>query len=201
MSDKATTGNNKKSLILVAVAFILPVILAKIALDTDFFNRGATNQGELLDPVLDLSPALSEAEPKWRMVYVLPAECDLACENAIFSLQQVHLSLGKHVERVMPVVIRTENSPEELINKAFWQEIYTRFGAVEGPHTVEMLNVEQEIVNKMFEDVDLNGIFIIDTLNNGMLRHPVFTDESEAVAGSRALLSDVKKLLKLSRIG
>lgn len=194
-------SNNKKSLILVAVAFILPVILAKIALDTDFFNRGVTNKGLLLDPVLNLSPVLAETEPKWRIVYVLPSECDQRCENALFTIQQVHLSLGKHVERVVPVVIRTENSPKLLLNNGFWQDVYTRFGALEGPHTIEMLNAEQKIVNDMFKSVDLNGIFVVDTLNNGMLKHPTFVNESDTVEGSRALLSDIKKLLKLSRIG
>jgi sensor domain CHASE-containing protein len=64
-----------------------------------------------------------------------------------------------------------------------------------------MLNAKQKIVNDMFKNVELNGIFVVDTLNNGMLKHPTFVDESEAVEGSRALLSDIKKLLKLSRIG
>ncbi len=200
MSDPVKS-NNKKSLILVAVAFILPVILAKIALDTDFFNRGVTNKGELLDPVLDLTPVLAETEPKWRMVYVLPAECDLRCENTLFAMQQVHLSLGKHVERVVPVVISTESSPKLVLNRTFWQNVYTRFGAHEGPHTIQMLNAKQKIVNDMFKNVELNGIFVVDTLNNGMLKHPTFVDESKAVEGSRALLSDIKKLLKLSRIG
>jgi cytochrome oxidase Cu insertion factor (SCO1/SenC/PrrC family) len=194
-------ANNKKSLILVAVAFILPVVLAKIALDTEFFNRGATNKGELIDPVIDLAPAFSQKDPKWRLVYVMPSDCDQVCENTIFTLQQVHLSLGKHIERVEPVVISTHSESKDLINKHFWEGVYARFEAVEGPHTLEVLTLEEKIVNDMFKNVALDGIFVVDTLNNGMLRHPTHANEAAAVEGSRALLSDVKKLLKLSRIG
>jgi hypothetical protein len=41
----------------------------------------------------------------------------------------------------------------------------------------------------------------VDTLNNGMLKHPLYKNKEEAVQGSRLILSDVRKLLKLSRIG
>ena len=42
---------------------------------------------------------------------------------------------------------------------------------------------------------------LVDTLNNAMLRYPTYEDKKAAVQSSRDILADVKKLLKLSRIG
>lgn len=193
--------NNKKALLLLLFVFILPVILAKVALESDFFNKAATNSGELLDPVIDFSPALSDQDPLWRLVYVVPDICDAQCENAIFAIQQVHTAMGKHSSRVQPLVIMTETSATDILSEANLARIYTEQNAVETQHTIATVSLSKKNVNEMFKSVDVNAIFIVDTLNNGMLKHPTFSDKEEAVQASRLILSDVRKLLKLSRIG
>jgi ribosome-binding ATPase YchF (GTP1/OBG family) len=193
--------NNKKALLLLLFVFILPVILAKVALESNFFNKAATNSGELLNPVIDFGPAFSEKEPLWRLVYVVPNVCDAECENAIFAIQQVHTAMGKHSSRVQPVIITTEESAKDVLADANLARIYAEQQAVETQHTIDKVLLSKKNVNEMFKSVDLNGIFIVDTLNNGMLKHPTFTDKEEAVQASRLILSDVRKLLKLSRIG
>ena len=66
---------------------------------------------------------------------------------------------------------------------------------------IKTLNLTKENVNEMFKIVSSDGIFIVDTLNNGMLKHELYSNKEEAVQASRSILSDIKKLLKLSRIG
>ena len=44
-------------------------------------------------------------------------------------------------------------------------------------------------------------IFLVDTQGNAMLRFPLYQLRQDAVMGSRDVLSDLRKLLKLSRIG
>ena len=193
--------NNKKALLLLLFVFILPVILAKVALESDFFNKAATNSGELLDPVIDFSPAFSEKEPLWRLVYVIPKVCDVQCEDAIFAIQQVHTAMGKHSSRVQPMVITTEESAKDVLADTNLARIYAEQQAVETQHTIDTISLSKKNVNEMFKSVDVNAIFIVDTLNNGMLKHPTFSDKEEAVQASRLILSDVRKLLKLSRIG
>ena len=73
----------KRSLLILMAAFIIPVVLAKLALDFNWFEQGATNKGELLQPVENLQPLLSEQSPKWRVMYIVPAQCGNECENAI----------------------------------------------------------------------------------------------------------------------
>ena len=61
-----TAAGSRKALIMLVAVFVLPVILAKIALDNDFFNRASTNRGELLQPTLDATPLLSGEQNIWR---------------------------------------------------------------------------------------------------------------------------------------
>lgn len=188
MTDKTTVKKSKTPLILIVV-FVLPVILAKLALDNDWFNKGATNKGELLSPILDLSIVTEELEPKWRMLYLLPESCLAACTNAIYSLNQVWVALGKESDRAEPVVIALSNSDREKIN------------ALKEHPNIRLLTPNSQTVNKVFKDVPTDGIFLVDTLNNVILRYPVFEEQQEAVLHSRDILADIRKLLKLSRIG
>ena len=41
----------KRSLLILMAAFIIPVVLAKLALDFNWFEQGATNKGALGQPV------------------------------------------------------------------------------------------------------------------------------------------------------
>ena len=187
MPDKPRS--NKKTLLLVFLAFVIPVILAKFALEQDWFHRAATNKGELLTPPLDFSAALEELPPKWRLVYVMPEQCDVACENAIYSIQQVWLALGRETDRAQALVLVTDNSDKDVAAKVVSGE------------KLSVHRVSENSVNKMFKGTQGNGIFVVDTLNNAMLKYPVRADKQAAVMDSRDMLSDVKKLLKLSRIG
>ena len=70
-----TKKNNKTMMLLLAAVFILPVLLAKLALDNGWFNQAATNKGELISPPVDMSALqTTEQEPKWKLIYVLPQD-------------------------------------------------------------------------------------------------------------------------------
>lgn len=187
--SNAPSKTSKKLVIALIVVFVLPVVLAKLALDNDWFNRGATNKGNLLNPVLDVSAVLETEAPKWRLVYTLPENCDKTCENALFSINQVWLALGKESDRAQAVVIVTESSDEQAVAK---------ISEMPSLHAVE---ASKENVNKSFKSVSGDAIFVVDTLNNAMLYYPVGGDKDVAVMESRNILADVRKLMKLSRIG
>lgn len=189
MSEVATTNNNKRMLLILAAVFIVPVILAKLALENDWFNRAATNKGELLSPVLDFTPLNKTDSKKWRLVYILPQQCDQSCENAIFSINQVRIALGKKMDRLDSVVVWTNSSDEGVVSKLAEQQ------------TINLLMADEQNVNNVFKDVATDGIFLTDTLDNVILRYPLHQEKQQAVLRSRDILADVRKLLKLSRIG
>ncbi|MEM0909583.1 MAG: hypothetical protein AAGJ37_01330 [Pseudomonadota bacterium] len=183
------TKKNRLSFILMIFIFIIPVVLAKLALDNNWFNKGATNRGILLDPIIEAQSLLGDAQNKWHFVYVLPSECLSECENAIYSIQQLHTAVGREKNRVNALFLATEKSATSLV------------GQLDGKTGIEVLQTSQESVNNLFKDVDLNAIFIADTLHNVVLYYPNTNDREQAIMDSRDMLADLRKLLKLSRIG
>jgi hypothetical protein len=188
MSEEKKAPNKSMMFALLGV-FIVPVILAKFALDYGWFNKAATNKGELLDPILSLSTMGIENTHKWRILYVLPETCAAECENALYSINQVWLALGKEMDRAQAVALTTETSDQ------------VKLSALEQQSNIYLIKSEQQSVNQVFQQVSTDGIFIVDTLDNVILRYPLQQEQQQAVLHSREILADLRKLLKLSRIG
>lgn len=182
-------SSNKSTLLLLIAAFVVPVLLAKLALQQDWFNRAATNKGELMEPGLSISSVLTAQQPKWRVLYMLPAHCTQSCENALYSIKQVWTALGRKMERVEAMVVATEQSDSRAL-----AEIAT-------DASTQLLMVESQRLEQLFSGVSRDAIFLVDTLNNVILRYPLQHEQQQAVLKSRDILADLRRLLKLSRIG
>ncbi len=186
----STKKNSKRIMLILATVFIVPVLVAKLALEYKWFNNAATNQGELISPALDLGALdASTAEPKWQLLYLLPDDCQASCENAIYSIGQVRTALGRESDRVEALVIATELSDKQQLATLAEQS------------SIRVFTTDQQSVNQVFQDTLADGIFIVDTLSNVILRYAPQSDQEQAVLDSRDILLDMKKLLKLSRIG
>ena len=182
--------SNKRMIITLAVVFILPVALAKLALDNNWFNKASTNKGQLLTPTLDMTALQDKTtEPKWQLLYVLPTKCSVECKNALYSVEQVWTALGKEHDRVRATVISTPDSDVSAMQR------------IEQQNSAKLLKTNVENVNNVFKGEPTNAIFIADTLNNVILRYPLQVEQQQAILHSRDILSDLRKLLKLSRIG
>lgn len=177
-------------MLLFVAVFLLPVILAKLALDNGWFNQAATNKGTLLTPPVDMSTlGTSQLEPKWKLLYVLPEVCAIECENALYSIAQVRSALGKESDRAEVLVITHEKSNTEQLN------------LLKEKQHIRLLNTTLKSLQQVFKDAETDGIFIADTLDNVILRYPLQQEQEQAVLHSRDILSDMRKVLKLSRIG
>lgn len=182
-------SNNRRTMLLLLVAFVLPVVLAKFALEGDWFNKAATNKGELMQPPLDFSIIHPEREKKWYLTYISDRPCDTQCELAVYSLNQIWVALGKEQDRVTTAVLFSDPNQIAIAKKSVEMDILN-FGAV-----------EQADLERMFQNQAINGIFIVDALGNLILRYPLHEEKQQAVLKSRDILADMRKLLKLSRIG
>jgi len=188
MSEAAVKKKSKTPLIMFIV-FVLPVVLAYLALTFDWFNKGSTNKGELLTPPLDLSSVVSDREPLWRLLFVMPQECAQGCENVLYSLNQIWVALGKESDRVEPLVLAHQTSEKiELTD-------------MQRHPNIKVLSTDEQNVNNVFKDASTDGIFIADTLGNVILKYPIKLQQEDAIQQSRDILADLRKLLKLSRIG
>lgn len=165
------------------VLFALPAIIAKTILSQHWYQSGVTNKGELIEPVISYS-TLGLDNPfnreQWQLGYVIPRQCNEFCQQQIYLLGQSHIALGKYQTRVAPVLMVAPWSDPNVAS-----EVY-----------------EQVEVNSQFSGVVAEFEYVIvDPLGQLVMRYPKADAESKLVAQSKGLLSDLRKLLKLSRVG
>ncbi|EGA72129.1 hypothetical protein VISI1226_04974 [Vibrio sinaloensis DSM 21326] len=165
------------------LAFALPAIVAKTVLVNDWYQSGVTNRGVLIEPAVTFE-SLGLTNPhqgeQWQLAYVVPKECNEFCQQQIHLLGQSHLALGKYQNRVSPVLITTNvNSP-----------VMERAG-------FPVLSVDEQFHNVVhdFEYV------IVDPLGQLVMRYPKVASAELLVGQSKDVLADLRKLLKLSRVG
>ncbi|WP_394173880.1 hypothetical protein [Thalassotalea litorea] len=184
VTDKS---KSRLSLVLVIGVFVVPVILAKLALTNQWFNEGVTNQGALLDQPLDLTELgvnTDAIDKQWLIIYGLPQTCDEKCDQTLFSINQSYLALGRETPRVTPVVMDPVGTHQALItrlNQQHWQ--------------IQASSLQAKL------RVLPSQIYIADPLGNVMMIYPRPETEQQFKQFSKDLLSDMRKLLKYSRIG
>lgn len=177
-----TNAVTKGRIVLVSLIclFALPAIIAKIVLSQGWYETGVTNRGELVEPYITLEQ-LGQPSPLdekgWQLAYVLPPECKEQCQQQIHLMQQSHIALGKYQERVVPVIWTSE----------------------------ETNNVAQSIVVMQMNDslssrVKAGQMLIVDPLGQLVMSYTPEANE-DLVRLSKDVLADLRKLLKLSRVG
>ena len=207
-NEKVT--KSRRSFVLLLAVFILPVVLAKLALELQWFNYGVTNKGQLYDKPLSMTELgfTQDFKQKWLLLYRMPSTCHQTCLATLQSIQNTYTALGREVPRVTPILLTTEAMADQLAQKlpsAKWQIL------IDTPESAAKLGSEQ--------------VVIVDALGNLVLHHSIpdmaiaTGDSSEALEQAhnqvmveqqraqklasfgKLVLADFKKLLKYSRIG
>ncbi|MFN1580399.1 cytochrome oxidase biogenesis cluster protein [Vibrio rotiferianus] len=177
-----TNAVTKGRIVLVSLIclFALPAIIAKVVLSQGWYETGVTNRGELVEPYITLEQ-LGQPSPLdekgWQLAYVLPPDCQKQCQQQIHLMQQSHIALGKYQERVVPVIWTSE----------------------------EANDVDQSIVVMQMNDalssrVKAGQMLIVDPLGQLVMSYTPEANE-DLVRLSKDVLADLRKLLKLSRVG
>lgn len=180
-------SKSRRNLMLMLAVFVVPVVLAKLALEQKWFNYGVTNQGVLLEQPLHLSDfGLDEKDfdNKWLMLVSLPQDCQKTCQQALTGINNTYIALGKEMPRVLPVALTNSSSTKqkvEQLNVDKWR----------------LLNSTVDIKNK----INVMDLLIVDPLGNVVLTHKPPTSVDELPNFGKSVLADMKKLLKYSRIG
>ena len=186
-STTISSKRNRRSLLLLMAVFILPILLAKLALDNQWLNLGVTNQGKLLTQPLtlkDLGISESELAKQWLIIYRLPSTCPDVCLHSIETVHNSYVALGKDMPRVSAVLLK-ENifsaQQSKQLAKSQWKILAL---------TPQMNNLLQE-----------PQVLIADPLGNVILKHQLPEQEQLQAAFGKAIVADMKKLLKYSKVG
>jgi hypothetical protein len=194
----------QRQLVLLAALFFVPLAVAFWLYygPTSWRPVGGTNKGDLVDPAVPL-PAVALAQPdgtrtgtdflqgKWTIAYLGDGACDERCREALYLSRQSRIALNKDMDRVQRVFLATGNCCDSA------------FLAAEHPDlAVAVLGNDADSQALLAKIPALGGVppaaagrlYVIDPLGNLVLSY-------SAAAPDKALLTDVKKLLRLSHIG
>lgn len=177
-----TNAVTKGRIVLVSLIclFALPAIIAKVVLSQGWYETGVTNRGELVDPYITLEqlgqPSPLE-EKGWQLAYVLPSECKEQCQQQIHLMQQSHIALGKYQERVVPVIWTSEEANDV-------------------DHSIVVMQMNDALSSR----VKAGQVLIVDPLGQLVMSYTPEANE-DLVRLSKDVLADLRKLLKLSRVG
>lgn len=179
-------------LLLIAAVFFGPLLVAAWMYYGGHFLQpeGKTNHGELLEPIVSLTDALPASELRihnqehWLLLYAGAAPCENRCQDALYTLRQSRLMLGKEMQRVKRIFLHGDTSPDTV----FIAEEH------QGLITLQDANLEGLLDNKKPAHLPAGGFYLIDPLGNLVMYFRPDIDPSDMV-------NDLKRLLKLSRIG
>lgn len=180
-------SKSRNTMLLVFFAFVVPVVLAKLALEQQWFNYGVTNQGTLIENELTLEKIglnTSDFQHKWLMIYTVPTECNEPCEQALVGVNNTYIALGKEMPRVTPVALTLSALSEDHLAKIHTQKWYF-----------------QTITEQAKNLITTPQVLIVDPLGNIILSHAIPQQHQALPSFGKAILADFKKLLKYSRIG
>ena len=190
MTEKKKAG--QPQMLLVAGFFLGPLMLAALMYYGGSYSAvdGGTNKGALLQPFVNLGEALPASriheivEHQWLMVYSNTGLCGSECESSLLTLRQTRLMLGKEMDRVERVFLHGDTAPDTV----FIEEQHTGLKTITDTGLGELLEGKRPV------NLDNGGIFLIDPLGNLVMYFPPNLDPKDTV-------SDIKHLLRLSRIG
>jgi hypothetical protein len=186
----------RQQLLIIAAMFLLPVIAA-FALYYGHLWRpsGSSSKGKLISPARPLEAhGLRHADGtaadddlllgKWTLVYVGDGACDEACRTALVLGRQSRLALNNEMTRVQRVFLATANC---CANGYFDRE-------QPGLIALDASAPEAQALLAQFPAERRASLFIVDPHGNLMMRQ-------DASHTNKDLLTDLKKLLRLSHIG
>ncbi len=203
-SIEKSRSNGRKVLLILAVIFVLPFTIAA-TLHLLQFHPGGHSYGELVKPPKALQfPVLHDAQgkpfgaeqwdKKWSIVVIGTSDCNDACHKQLHLLQQVHISLGKEIERVQRVLL----IPAE-ITKDTAIELQSRY-----PNLIVLTGADADTVNfahkfdLSVQPAESGGrTYLVDPLGNLMMSYP----QGKEGLNPKGLRKDITRLLKNSWAG
>ena len=191
-------NSGKLKFLFIVLVFAVPFIYSYILINEN--NSGkklpTSNYGKFVDPIVSINNILyldffnnkinsNSLNGKWTLIYYISKYCDSVCLNNIYLLRQINTAVGKDMNRVQRVLlIDTSYDSNEIVSiKKKYPDLLV---------IKKRLNKLHNVI-KTIKDYDTD-IFIVDPIGNVILKY-------KKDFNGKKFLKDLKKLLKLSKIG
>lgn len=188
-NEKSGRRRGRRNMLLLALVFFGPLLLAVLMYYGVFDLRPAstTNYGDLIQPPIVLAEEATVPtgmRGRWTLLMPVRGECGDACRQRLDEVRDVRLVLGAEADRVGRLLL----SDVAPAGPAWYAERHPGLTVV-APGTAGW-----EPLWASTESLAVPGLYLVDPLGNIMMAYPPNPDQ-------KRLLKDLKKLLKLSRIG
>lgn len=200
-----TTGKRSyTTLWVMIILFALPYIAATyFYLNQEKISLPGSNYGELISPVRQLATikldtlnnkkfSFPDVKGKWVLLTVGNSSCGQACQENMYKIRQIRKAVGQERGRVERVFLLTDKKEMSQFNRKLAD--YTGMLvalATNEDHTALLETLVMENANSASVK---DGIYIIDPLGNFMMAY-------KSGADAEGILKDVRRLLKVSKIG
>ncbi|MFM1886386.1 MAG: hypothetical protein RL026_1543 [Pseudomonadota bacterium] len=185
-TETPKTGSRITLLLLVAL-FFLPVLVAVfLYFGTSWRPSGLTVHGELMAPVVTIEEGPVLPYGKWTLLHVAEGGCDDACRKALVLMRQTRLALAQDMGRVNRVFI----ADGTCCDRAYLETEHAGLSV----HATEGNAEAARVARALSPGEGHRWVYVVDPIGNVVMRYDI-----DGVP--KDLLTDLKKLLKLSSIG
>ncbi|MBS0288847.1 MAG: hypothetical protein JSS07_02260 [Proteobacteria bacterium] len=196
--------NPKLIIFLLLIVLAGPLFFAYILVQKgNAYQFRLSNNGDLITPPVNISKLTffeigekkqfsgDKLSGKWWLLYASPAKCQQTCQDILYSLQQIRTALGKDALRLERIFLAHPHC-QQSVCETFLLENYpdmARATLKPSNYTSLFANIGNLDARNTYGEV-----YIIDPKGNIMMHY-------DANMEPKAILSDLKRLLKISKIG
>ena len=190
-----------KGFLFALIIFGTPFLV--ISLSTFWYYAGlgpkaTVNYGTMIEPPVDLGSLelelnyqplnIDSMERKWMIIHFLDDRCNEDCLEAFYFSRQINTAIGREKDRVKRFYVASSKT-QEKVKKLFQSE--TNLTAI----SAKNLNLlRQKMTEAGINPFIQPGFLLADPLGNIILSYQGDIDPKK-------ILSDIKKLLRASKIG
>ncbi len=185
-------SSSRALLLIIAAVFFGPLLFAGwLYYQGELIQpMGRSNNGALLEPVINLvdvlpeSPLYEHNPGFWLLTYQQRGDCDESCKQGLYTIRQLRLMLGKEMDRVRRIFLHGETPPDTV----FLADAHKGLISLRDEDLSELLDQKRPI------ELAAGGYYLIDPHGNLVMYFHPGLDPGDVI-------DDIKRLLKLSRIG
>lgn len=191
MAEQVNRG--RRQFLMLAAFFLGPLVLAfVIYYGFDWRPAGSTEHGQLLRPPTLLpevalgderAGAVPTFRRKWSLIVIMDDGCAAECQAVLYETRQVREALSRERDRTQRVLLISGDFDRATVELQH-PDLIIVTGDTSAAHALAGI----------LNNVERDYIYLVDPLGNLMMRFPRDT-------GMKEIHTDLKKLLKLSRIG
>ena len=198
--ERKKIRTSRIKLVLIISFFVGPLLAATVwyyGFDAKYAPTGQSNHAPLIEPVYQIKPfsnfiaggsnsKFSSLNKKWTIVHIVDGLCDEVCQLSLYNTRQTRVAVGRESFRIERIIIFSDTDRNINLIQEHRDAVILKAGDN---------GLESQIQNLIKrEGLGKSDAILFDPLGNGMMQIPVDLEP-------KLLLKDLKKLLKLSRIG